>query len=838
MKPIPFHLSAAALTLALTAGLAGFSLTHTMHSSQAGKSVVLPDLLDGNGSGTRLPNGWHITPAGTPIALPGDLPLKMAFSPDGKSLLVVTGGYHDHGVSVIDCAANTITQTVPLGKVWAGLCFGAAGAEVYVSGGGAPSANFLAGAAKTGASGPQIEALKHPILRLSYAGGKLTPQAPLDIEGLKEGDRFTAGLVSGPGDALFAVNLQNDTVYKLDGPAHTVAASAKVGYRPYACALSPDGKTLALSNLGSGSVTLLDAATLTNAVTVTVGSQPNELVWGKDGRLFVANAGSNSVSVLQGAKVTETIKTSLDPRDPVGSTPDALALSPDGRRLYVANADNNDVAVIDTSNVSESRVLGFLPTGWYPSALAIAPDGKTLYVGTGKGLGFRANPAATLPALSVREQPIGGQKYDYIGGILSGAVSVVRLPDAQGLQADTRQVYANTPGLVQKTAQIGPSLRGAFGKIKHVLYIIRENRTYDQVFGDIKAGNGDPNLTIFGARTTPNAHTLAANYVLLDNLYCNGEVSEDGHKWCDAAYATDFIEKVWPSNYSGRGEPDGDERVGVSPAGNLWDNCRVHGVTYRSYGEEAEFTSSPNAPPTFSGDQGLVGHASADYGKIGWFERPRDVGRADIFLRDLHAAEGTGNWPQFIVMGLPEDHTQGLEAGAFTPTANVAENDQALGRIIEGLSHSRFWDSTAVFVIEDDAQNGPDHVDAHRTVGLVLSPYVKRGVTDSTQYTTASMVRTMEMILGLPPMTQFDRNATPMLNSFMATPDRTAYTNIAPLVDLEALNPKTGPGAVASSKLDLSAPDRADPDALNAILWHALKPGVPVPAPVRSARRD
>ena len=554
--------------------------------------------------------------------------------------------------------------------------------------------------------------------------------------------------------------------------------------------------------------------------------------------MFVANAGSNSVSVVREGKVTETIKTSLDPQDPVGSTPDALALSPDGKRLYVANADNNDVAVIDTSNAAESRVLGFLPTGWYPSALAIAPDGKTLYIGTGKGLSFRGNPAATLPALSVRTQPIGSLKYDYIGGILSGTVSVLRLPGTQGLKKYTRQVYANTPGLVQKTAQIGPSLPAAFGKIKHVLYIIRENRTYDQVFGDIKAGNGDPDLTIFGAQTTPNAHALATQYVLLDNLYCNGEVSEDGHKWCDAAYATDFIEKVWPSNYSSRGEPDSDERVGVSPAGNLWDNCRRHGVTYYAYGEEAEFTSTPNAPPKFTGDKGLTGHASEEYGKIGWFAPPRDVGRADIFLRDLHAAEGTGNWPQFIVMGLPEDHTQGLSAGAYTPTANVAENDQALGRIVEGLSHSRFWDSTAIFVIEDDAQNGPDHVDAHRTVGLVLSPYVKRDGTDSTQYTTASMVRTMEMLLGLPPMTQFDRNATPMQASFTSQPDLTAYTDIAPRVDLEAKNPQTGPGATASAKLDFSAPDRADPDALNAILWHALKPGVPQPAPVRSARRD
>ena len=850
---------AAALTLALTAGLAGFSLTHSARRGVAGRAASLPDRPDGGGTGTRRPNGWHVTPAGTPIPLPGDLPLCMAFSPDGRFLLVGTGGYHDQGVSVVDPRTNAVTQSVNLGKTWAGLCFDPEGDDVYVSGGGAPDQEFLDNAVRQGGATPaQAETFRHPIQRLKFEGGRLTPAAPLDIPGLAErvavtpkptgsnedrANRFVAGLASGPDGALYAVNIQTDTVYKLAGDKtagrpRAVAAAARVGYRPYACALSPDGRTLAVSDWGGGSVSLLDAATLAGRGRVPVGSRPNALAWARDGRLFVACAGSNSVSVLRGGRVLETIKTSLDPRDPVGSTPDALAVSRDGRRLYVANADNNDVAVVDTSAPRESRVLGFLPTGWYPSALALSPDGRTLYVGTGKGLRFRANDVPRTPW--TRTQPVSGQKYDYIGGVLSGAVCAVRLPGAQGLAAYTRQVYANTPGAI-------PNLHGndldhqqglrALRRIKHVLYIIRENRTYDQVFGDLPGGNGDPRLTVFGAQVTPNAHALAARSVLLDNLYCNGEVSEDGHKWCDAAYATDFIERAWPSSYSSRGEPDADERLTDSPAGAIWDNCRRHGLTYRSYGEAADFTSTPNTAPVFKGDKGLAGHANVEWSQFP-FGKGRDTQRAAIFLRELAQAERTGRWPQFMVAWLPEDHTAGLKAGAFTPVAAVASNDQALGRIVEGVSRSHFWDSTAIFVIEDDAQNGPDHVDAHRTVGLVLSPYARRGATDSTQYTTASMVRTIELILGLPPMTQYDRGATPMLACFTPAPDRTAYTNIGPKVDLEARNPAKGPGASASARLDFSAPDRADPDALNAILWHALRPGVPLPAPVRSARRQ
>ena len=841
------RIAAAALTLTLSAALAGFGLTHSQRPVTAAKMVTLPDLPDGGGTGTRLPNGWHITPAGTHIPLPGDLPLKMLFSPDGKYLLVNTGGYHDHGVSVIDPAALKVTQSVDLGKDWAGMCLDTEGDDLYVSGGGTPDKRFLRGAAEAGATPEMLDSFTHPILHLGFEDGTLSPKKSIDIAGLSEtltpvpgGDdpkpsRFIAGLASGPDESLYAVNIQTDTVYKLAGRPRTVTASAQVGYRPYAAALSPDGKTLAVSNEGAKSVSLLNSSDLKETARITVGTLPNDLAWAKDGRLFVANAGSNSVSVIKNGVVTETVKTSLSPTDLVGSTPDALAVSPDAKRLYVANADNNDVAVVDISDAKEARVLGFIPTGWYPSALAIAPDGRTLYVGTGKGMGFRGNAPSTLTEpQSTRTEPVTGQKFDYIAGILSGGVSAVRLPDAQGLKAYTQQVLANVPRPVSASPALTASL-STLRHIKHVLYIIRENRTYDQVFGDMGKGNSDPSLVLFGQQTTPNAHALASHYVLLDNLYCNGEVSEDGHKWCDAAYATNFIEQSWPSSYSGRGQPQGDDRVADSPAGEIWDNCARHGLTYRSYGEDADFISTPDAPPVFKGDKGLVGHVNTEWSHFP-FGKGRDTQRAALFIGELNTAEKTGVWPQFMVAWLPEDHTAGLKAGAFTPTAAVASNDQAVGQIVDAISRSRFWKETAIFVIEDDAQNGPDHVDAHRTEGLVISPYVKRGAVDSTQYTTASMVRTMEMILNLPPMTQYDKNATPMLSCFTALPDMTAYTNIGPKVDLVAKNPERGAGETASAKLDLSAPDRANPDALNAILWNALRPGAKMPAPVRSAR--
>jgi YVTN family beta-propeller protein len=782
-------------------------------------------------SPTVLPSGWKVTPAGKIVALAGDMPLRVLPLPDGRRALVLTGGYHDHSLSIVDIAGGKILQTLELGKDWAGLAADSAGSTLFVSGGGPVPVGFERNLARTPVDAVVRESLSKPILRVSLQKDQLTPLPGLSIEGLAEKDRFIAGVAAARDGALYVVNTQADTVYKLHAGDGSVLASVKVGYRPFGIAISPDFQAVAVSNWGDKSVSLLEPAGLKEISRVVVESHPSDLAYAPDGRLFVANAGSNSVSVIADGKVIETIKTSLDPQDPVGSTPDALAVSPDGKFLYVANADNNDVAMISIARKADSAVLGFIPTGWYPSAVGVTPDGKKLLVATGKGMGSRP----TVPVLGKHpdKAPDPLTPYDYVGDILAGHLEIIDVPRPRALKAYTQQVFANVPKPEQATTQEDEAqAREAFRHIKHVLYIIRENRTYDQVFGDLTRGNGDSKLVLFGKDITPNAHELANQTVILDNIYVNGEVSEDGHQWSNAAYATNFTEKAWPSSYGHHGEPEADERLTASPAGYLWDACRKHGITFFSYGEFASLKAGPDQAPVYHGVKGLRDHFST-----GWPTGPgsRDTDRAQIFLDDLHQAEHTGNWWQFMVMSLPEDHTHGLSAGRYTPKATVGSNDLALGRMIEAISHSRFWAETAIFVIEDDAQNGPDHVDVHRTVGLVISPYTKLGFVDNTHYTTASMVRTMELILGLPTMTQYDRAATPMYRSFQSQPNLWAFQTLTPQTDLEAKNPATGPGAVASAKLDFSDVDRADPDALNKILWDALRPGEPMPAPVHSA---
>ena len=792
-----------------------------------------PMLADQNVSPTVLPSGWKITPAGKIVSLAGDMPLRVLPLPGGRRVLVLTGGYHDHSLSILDTTSGRVLQTLELGKAWAGLAVDSAGSMAYVSGGGPAAGGLERDLNRTNLDEVMRASLTRPILRISLEKGQLAPLPGLAIPGLAEKDRFIAGMAIAHDGALYVANLAADTVYKLHAQDGSVLASATVGYRPFAIAISPDFQAVAVSNWGDRSVSLLDPAGLKQIARVEVEDHPSDLAYAPDGRLFVANAGSNSVSVIDDAKVIETIKTSLDPHDPVGSTPDALAVSPDGKLLYVANADNNDVAVIGIARKRDSAVLGFIPTGWYPSALAITADGKSLLVATGKGMGSR--PTVPVLGKQPKRAPDPSTPFDYVGNILSGHLAIVDVPGPRELKAYTHQVLANVPNPAPATTQEDEAqAREAFRHIKHVLYIIRENRTYDQVFGDMGRGNGDPKLVLFGKDVTPNAHDLASQTVILDNLYVNGEVSEDGHQWSNAAYVTNFTEKAWPSQYSDRGEPDADERLTASPAGYLWDNCRKHGLSYISYGEFASLRADPGQAPQFDGVKGLQGHFNR-----GWLEvmmhEARDPEKVPFFIDDLRRAETSGDWWRFMVMHLPEDHTHGLSAGSYTPKATVGSNDVALGRVVEAVSHSRFWGETAIFVIEDDAQNGPDHVDVHRTVGLVISPYARQGIVDSTHYTTASMVRTMELILGLPPMTQYDRAATPMYRSFQSQANLWAFQARAPQTDLQARNPATGPGAEASAKLDFSDVDRADPDALNKILWEALRPGEPMPAPVHSA---
>ena len=816
-----------------TAGLAVIAAAGLIadRSTQLRK-YVLPDHITPDGKMT-LPNGWHVTPAGRHIKLPGDLPMKMIVTADGK-LIVNTAGWHDHDVNVIDIKSEKLEQSFDIGKNWDGMSLDPVSGTLFLSAGGTPKKGYEEGAAGLKHKiAPEVMALiGKPVLRLHYAGGRLTLQPPVPIQGVSEDSYFISGVTAKAG-TLYVLEINANKVFRLSGPDFAKQTSTATGARPYSAELSPDGHTLAVSNWGGESVSLLDPDTLAERARINTGSHPNEMAWLAD-RLFVANSGSNSISVIEDGKVTETIKTSLDPKALVGSTPDALVISHDDRRLYVANADNNDVAVIDISKKDDSKTLGFIPTGWYPTAIAISADDHKLFIGTGKGLTFAAN--APMKTDYPRPFPNPKQPYDYIGGVLTGAVSVVDVPDAPALAAYTKQVLGNLPVPRQEVDPVVAQTiqRDVFPKIKHVIYIIRENRTYDQVFGDLGIGNGDPTLTLFGKNVTPNGHALARHFVTLDNLYCNGEVSEDGHQWCDAAYATDFTEKAWTNSYSKRGEPKATPEVVASPAGYLWDNCRQHGVSFRSYGEGRIQESTADAPPTMDLQGTLLGHVAKDWPKQAFVDR--DYHRADYFIDELHRAEKTGTWPQFMIMSLGENHTEGLAGGKYSPVAHVASNDLGLAKLVEAVSRSRFWPETAIFVIEDDAQNGPDHVDAHRTVGLLISPWVKRQALDSTMYTTASMVRTMELILGLPPMTQFDELATPMYNSFTSQPEMAAIEALPESADLEARNPKGGPGDSASRKLDFSDFDRADPDELNRILWEALKPGKEMPAPVRSAR--
>jgi hypothetical protein len=511
------------------------------------------------------------------------------------------------------------------------------------------------------------------------------------------------------------------------------------------------------------------------------------------------------------------------------------------------------VAVIDIGTTNQSQVKGFIPTGWYPTAVAITPDGKNLLVGVGKGLQTKANPfirkAGARPNVP-RKSGSRGLPFPYIGTTLSGALSIVPIPDEKQLATYTTQVYANCPysdSLLSRSPvrqkSVIPNRVGDPCPIKHVIYIIKENRTYDQLFGDMKEGNGDPSLVMFGEQVSPNHHKLAREFVLLDNLYCNGQVSKDGHPWSTMAYNTDYTARDWQLTYSSRKGVDDDDEGDLSkaPSGYLWDSCARNGLSYRSYGEYGRRVSQPDGNLRMEAAvPGLVGHVCADYGipKLKG-SKQRDTENVAVFLREFHEYERNGNLPRFIVMSLGEDHTTGTRTGSFTPAACVASNDLALGQLVEAVSKSTLWPEIAIFVIEDDAQNGPDHVDAHRTVGLVISPYARRKAVDSTQYSTVSMIRTMELILGLSPLSQYDAAARPMFASFTDRPVLTPYEHLAAQIDVNAVNGSSAYGAARSMKMDFSEYDRVNDFELNEILWRSIK-GVnaPLPAPVRRAIAD
>jgi YVTN family beta-propeller protein len=821
---------AAALSVAAAAGFAaapreiGVPTTETPH--------VIPGGFD-------LPSGWRITPASTPVAETGDWVLKLSLAPDGRALVALNGGYQPHGLTVIDPATHKAVQHIALRSAWLGMSWAADGKSLFVSGG--------------NATGDGVKPERGPIYVFGYAAGRLTekPIARLDDTSRPPFLTWWSGVARLPTKPIvYAANrgvggsAPTDVVAFDTGSGQPVAR-IPVEMSPYELMLSQGARRLFVSNWSSNSVSVIDTAANRVVNTIRVGANPNDMALAPDGRLFVACSADNTVWVIdtRTLAVTEHISTTMTPQAPEGSTPDALAIDPVRRLLFVANADNNDIAVVSLKNPARSEVLGFVPVGWYPSALAIAEGGQALYIGAAKG--ERAYPDRHGPESPLAKSWDGDESIKTLQ-----TASIERLPLAgllQRLPALTRQAMANSPyrdGLLQHArppagASVIPSEVGAGSPIQHVIYIIKENRTYDQLLGDDTRGNGDPALTIFGSKVTPNHHALADQFVLLDNFYADGEVSVDGHSWSNAAYATDFNEKLWPPTYGGwsGGNP---APAYIPAAGHLWDLARRKGLTYRSYGEYAARASKGGAMQAQPGIDALWGHVSPDYAGF----TARDSDNVAVFLKEFDAYDANFDspdpdkrLPNYVVMSMPEDHTRGTAPGAFTPTAMVASNDYALGQLVDRVSHSKYWPTTAIFVLEDDAQDGPDHVDARRTVALLVSPYVKRGLVDHTLYTTSSFVRSIELLLGLPPMSQFDAAATPLYAAMGAEPNLAPYTVLPPQVDLMAKNTAVAWGAAASGRMDFADADRAPMRLLNEIIWKSVRgAGSPMPAPTHRFR--
>ena len=828
------------------------------------------------------PANQILTPAGLQVELPGLRPQALALSPDGR-ILVTSGKTAE--IVVVDPASGKILQRAALpsekdfdpdpvsanilapdqeGQLsYTGLVFSPDGSRLYLAN--------VDGSIKVFA-----------VDRAHQLSSLFT--IPLEhIRAVKRTNDIPAGLaVSADGRKLYvALNLSN-RLAEYDTATGKFLRAWDVGVAPYDVVLA--GHKAYVSNWGGrrpdtnsvtgpagrgtrvrvdpvrhiaseGSVTVIDLAANNVLGEVLTGLHASALALAPNGRhLVVANAASDTLSIIDTRtdKIIETLWTRQSPADLFGAAPNALAFDRFGRTLYVCNGSQNAVAVV-AFHPGESRLLGLIPVGWYPGAIVHDAARRALYVANIKGIG-------SIKKLNPGDQPKFRSNQHF------GTLSLVPIPSAKELSAHTAVALRNFRHAAVQAARLPPrdgqparpvpERSGEPSVFKHVIYIIKENRTYDQVFGDVKEGNGDPSLCIFGERITPNQHKLARDFVLLDNTYCSGILSADGHQWADTGITTDYMEKSFagfPRSYPDGMEDTDIDAIAYSPAGFIWDNVLAHGKTLRDYGEFAitekswkdksrkgkikfldhyrEFlddtdTINLSSRPAI---ESLRPHLNTN--TVGWDMDVPDVFRAAQFIKDLRDCERTGDFPHLSIICLPNDHTSGTSAGAPTPAAQVADNDLAFGQIVEAISHSPFWKDTCILAIEDDPQGGWDHVTGYRTTAYCISPYTKRRAVISTQYNQTSLLRTMELILGLPPMNQLDASATPMNDCFTATPDFTPYTALTNNIPLDQMNPDpkkiSDPllrkHAVASARLPLRLPDQCPEDLLNRILWHAMK---------------
>ncbi len=542
--------------------------------------------------------------------------------------------------------------------------------------------------------------------------------------------------------------------------------------------------------------------------------------------------------------------------DPFGASPNALTFSADGRQLYVCNGTQNAVAVVDF-RPGHSKLKGLVGTGWFPGAIVLAQDGINGYIANIKGLGSSKRNATTEKIKFNSHQYFGSVSLMPLQRIANNKSDLKRWTELVHFNYQRAAVLASQlparPGIEPKVV---PERVGEPSLINHAVYIIKENRTYDQVLGDLPQGNGNLDLCIFGEHFTPNQHKLVREFVLLDNTYCSGILSADGHQWADTGFATDYMEKSFagfPRSY-----PDGMEDADVdamaySPGGFIWDNAMAHGKSVRSFGEFAISTSGWTDPTLkgtpkfidyyndFKHGTGLTQissrpaiaslHGPLATNTVGWDMSVPDVVRAAKFIGHLKQWEQNGEMPSLTIICLPNDHTSGTSAGKPTPGAHVADNDLAMGQIIEALSKSKFWKDTCVFAMEDDPQGGWDHVSGYRSTAYVASPYCKRGAVIHENYNQPSILRTIELMLGLPPMNQMDAGARPMRECFTETPNLTPFLAVPNRVPLDQLNPPATAhrdpvlrrDAEVSATLNFAEMDRCPEGTLNRILWHAMK---------------
>lgn len=828
-------------------GALAFALLILPGAPAATKPAVTLPGLQRDGS-VLLPNQWSLRPVGKQIPV-GDFPINVALHRDGKFAAVLHSGYSQHEIRILEVKTARLVSQVALDESFYGLAWSPDGKRLFASGGSAEVIHTFD--FKDGYLSAPRELVLRPVAEQGVPGGLAVSDDGGALYIAESWGQRVEKVSAQDGKAIWVRSLgtaEGRTTTDAEGerlkPANDPAAPF-----PYTCVPDEKHGRVFVSLWAKSTVLVLDAKTGADLARWPVGQHPNEMILGRDGRLFVAEANFNSVSVIDTAtgRITETLTAALFPNSPPGSMPNSLALSPDGELLFVANANNNNVAVFEIETVGKARSLGFIPVGWFPTSVRVTRDGKSLVVANGKGITSAANPRGPFPG-----SPVPRNLQEYIGSLMQGTVSIIELPEekkrAEQFGAWSKVAYTCSPLDAAATAR-GASARpagnpipakvGEASPIKNVIYIIRENRTYDQVFSDLPEGNGDARLCLFPEKITPNAHALAREFVLLDNFYADGEVSADGHEWTMGAQATDFTEKMWPLSYGHNARKkydhpaEGNYPVAFPANGYLWNRAAEAGVSYRSYGE---FCNSPKRGAILSEASLpiLVGHIDPYY--RAWDLEYPDVKRAERFAAELRRYASEGGMPRLQVLRLGNDHTSGTRAGARTPTAMVADNDRALGLIVEAVTHSKFWADTAIFVLEDDAQNGPDHVDAHRMPALAISPWTKRRTVDSTLYSTTSMLRTMELILGLQPMSQFDAAAMPMWASFGETADRTPFVARPAQVDLEDRNSKLTWGARESQKMDFTGPDKADDIKLNEIVWRSVRgASSPMPAPVRAA---